>query len=142
MRGEPLYGIEIENALHEVVDVISANHVTNLRGPVLLVCNTSTSDRPGEHWVAICIDKHQRGEFFDSLGMPPIVYGLGECMKHAKQWMFNDVKIQGDFSSVCGYYVIGYLRSKMQGFTMSAYLSLFSNDYALNDDLIYNLINV
>jgi hypothetical protein len=39
--------------------------------PRLLICNTDPSDKPGQHWIAIYVDKNLRGEFFDSFGRHP-----------------------------------------------------------------------
>ena len=35
--------------------------------PVLIVCNTDTSSRPGEHWIVLYVDENCRGEYYDSI---------------------------------------------------------------------------
>ena len=39
--------------------------------PALFVANVDTSDKPGSHWVAFHFTEDQKGEFFDSYGLPP-----------------------------------------------------------------------
>jgi len=36
--------------------------------PKLLVANTDPADRPGQHWIAMSIDRRGNGQYFDSLG--------------------------------------------------------------------------
>ena len=37
----------------------------------LLVCNTDPHGKPGEHWIAMCINDDGHGEYFDSFERPP-----------------------------------------------------------------------
>ena len=39
--------------------------------PAIIVCNTDPSDRGGEHWICIYVDRNRCGEFFDSFGRRP-----------------------------------------------------------------------
>ena len=39
--------------------------------PSAYVINSDPSTEPGEHWIAVYFDKHGRGEYFDSYGLPP-----------------------------------------------------------------------
>ena len=50
-------------------DVYPANNISKLRSlPALIVCNTDTSSRPGEHWIVLYVDEHLREEYFDTMG--------------------------------------------------------------------------
>ena len=52
--------------------VYPANKIPKLRSlPALIVCNTDTSSRPGEHWIVIYVDENYIGEYFDSMGRFP-----------------------------------------------------------------------
>lgn len=141
MQDEFLYGFEIKQALSGVGDIISADLLHTLKPPTLSVCNTSTSDSPGTHWVVICIDKHRNGEFFDSFGMHPAVYGLENGMSNADEWFFNDYRLQHPSSVVCGYYTIAYCMAKIKGVSMVDFLSIFTSNAMYNDKVIYNLYN-
>jgi len=39
--------------------------------PAALIVNLSPSTSPGTHWTAIYINKHGRGQYFDSFGNEP-----------------------------------------------------------------------
>ena len=48
--------------------VYPANKIPKLRSlPALIVCNTDTSSRPGDHWIVLYVDENRRGEYFDSI---------------------------------------------------------------------------
>ena len=52
--------------------VYPANKISKLSSlPTLIVCNTDTSSRPGEHWIVLYVDEKRRGEYFDSMGRFP-----------------------------------------------------------------------
>ena len=49
--------------------VYPANKSPKLRSlPALIVCNTYSSSRPGEHWIVLYVDESRRGQYFDSMG--------------------------------------------------------------------------
>jgi len=141
MPDKSLHGFQINRALGYVAELLSADQVRRLRGPVLAVCNTSPSHAPGSHWIVICIDNRQRGEFFDSFGMPPAVYGLDDSMERSVQWTFNDIQLQHPASSVCGHYAIAYSLAKLSGIAMSEFVAIFSSDTRQNDRMIFKLIH-
>ena len=140
MPDRALYGFQIANALDGVVDVMSADQIDYLRGPALAVCNTSPQNTRGTHWVGVCIDEQNRGEFFDSYGLHPMAYGLESVMKTTRTWTYNDISLQCYNSSVCGHYVIGYCLAKMAGCSMEEFVYIFSNNSKLNDEKIYRLV--
>ena len=48
----------------------------------LFVCDTDPRDKPGEHWIAMCIDGEQ-GEYFDLIGRAPTHHaGLNDVLVH------------------------------------------------------------
>ena len=75
--------------------------------PSAYVINSDTSDKKGEHWVAVYFDKNRRGEYFDSYGLPPAVLGLEAYMdRFSLDWIYNRKTIQSLFSNVCGHYCV------------------------------------
>ena len=44
------------------------------------VIDWDPSIKPGEHWVAVYFDKRGRGEYFDSSGLPPTLFGFASWM--------------------------------------------------------------
>ena len=89
-----LRGFQINQAIGGVAELLSFDQVYSFSGPALAVCNTSSSNTCGTHWVVICIDKEKRGEFFDSFGMPPMAYGFEDSMEHTQQLIYNDFQLQ------------------------------------------------
>ena len=78
-KTKPLKGIQISKALNHDVEVYSKNTLPyTVHGGVdkLVVCNTAPAWHPGEHWIAIYIDKSGVGEYFDSMGHHPLLYGF------------------------------------------------------------------
>ena len=136
MEGNALYGYEIEIALNGCAKILSRDQLSPFKGPFLAVCNTSNSNKPGSHWVVICIDKFQQGEFFDSFGLSPDAYGMGDSFKTTQAWRYNDIRLQ-QYSS----YAIAYCRAKLRGLLMRDFLCIFSkNNYKLNDSLVYRYV--
>ena len=48
--------------------VYPANRISKLCSlPALIVCNTDTSSRSGEHWIVLYVDENRREEYFDAM---------------------------------------------------------------------------
>lgn len=103
------------------------------------IINVDDSTKPGSHWVAVYYSPNGHfNTFFDSYGLPHTVYGLKlpEIKDH------NTQQVQGVTSSVCGYYCIYYVLCKNMGKTMKQLLQPFTRNFARNDHLIVQLINL
>ena len=62
----------------------------SLSEPSALIGNTDPYDRPGTHWVALCIDANSRGEYYDPTGRPPFLRAYVNFMnKHCTSWTYN-----------------------------------------------------
>ena len=59
--------------------------------PSAYVINSDTSDKKGEHWVAVYFDKNRRGEYFDSYELPPAILGLEACLHGS---IFDELDLQ------------------------------------------------
>jgi hypothetical protein len=108
--------------------------------PRLLVCNTDPSQRPGEHWIAISVDKNGRGEYFDSFGRPPDKHFEHYMNSNCKRWSFNKRQLQSRISAFCGYYCCAYIALKSRGFDMIKIVGMFSNDTGYNDWLVHRIV--
>ena len=81
--------------------------------PQLYVVNWDPAYRPGSHWVALYLHPTQRGEYFDSYGLPP----LPECQRllnQCRQWTYNTRRLQED-TLVCGQYCVLFLMLRSRG---------------------------
>ena len=81
--------------------------------------NSDPSTEPGEHWITVYFDKHRRGEYFDSYGLPPAFVGLKSYMDtySLSDWIYNRKTLQALFSSVCGHFAC-----TLYYFVVAAYL--------------------
>lgn len=114
-----------------------------LNHPCCLVINTKPSNHPGEHWVCVVKTENNTGIYFDSFGFPPYnLPEIGLILDDCTEWIFNDIRLQSTFSTVCGQYCIFFLTHFARGLTMEhiIYLINDSGDTNANDALIFNYI--
>lgn len=84
-----------------------------IKYPSCFIFNTDPQNLPGEHWIAVDIDKHGECVFFDPLGFNPKFYGLDSYMKSiSTKFTFNTSKVQPFNSRKCGYYSFLFLLFK------------------------------
>ena len=94
--------------------------------PYLVICNTHTSNKEGEHWLLFFFNDDNSVDFFDSLGKNIYNYGK-EIVDFAKTYAtsFNESKerTQPINSSLCGQYCLFYAYYKCKGYNMSSILN-------------------
>ena len=116
---------------HEIEDTITVNADTVTREafhgvfpidnlptfissyPLFLVVNTQCHNLPGEHWIAIFIDKTKRGEVFDSFAMPPNILLSRWMNRFSRTWTTNVRSFQNPLSATCGAYVIYFVLKRL-----------------------------
>ena len=81
--------------------------------PAIIVCNTDPSDRGGEHWICIYVDRNRHGEFFDSFGRRPCRPFCSFRDRHCIHKTYNDRQLQNIFSTVCGAYCVFLLFTRV-----------------------------
>lgn len=91
----------------------------------IYIVNTSPSYISTGHWVAIVDDL-----FFCSYGVNPMNYGITGC--HA----FNNNQLQSINSSVCGLYVVAFVKCFARGYTLESFLSCYDVDTNVNDMIV------
>ena len=103
------------------------------------VFNTDTEE--GEHWIAIYVDEHGRGEYFDSYGLPPLHRTfLNFLNAHCTSWTFNDKQLQELSSKVCGQYCVFFLLHRCRGLSMNTIVNMFGQNLKDNDVLVYDFV--
>jgi hypothetical protein len=118
--------------------VFSADTLPN--NPCLLVCNTDPSMKPGEHWIAIYVNRNGCGEYFDSFGRPPNKHFAQYMNFYCERWTFNKRCLQSRISAFCGYYCCLYVVLKCRGLDLTKIVAMFSNDTGYNDWLVHRFI--
>jgi len=108
--------------------------------PKLLVCNTDPSTKPGQHWIAIHVDEHGRGEYFDSFGRAHNKHFADYLNEHCRIWTFNKKQLQSIISSFCGYYCCMYCMYRCRGVDLNGVVNLFTTDTAFNDSIAHSFV--
>ena len=95
---------------------------------------TSMSSKPAEHWIAVYFDKHGKGEYFDSYGLPPSVNGFTALVeRNSKEWVYNNKTPQSLFSTTCGHYCVYLALYRSCGYSMRDIACRFSSNLTEND---------
>ena len=81
----------------------------------LCICNTDSSQKPGSHWVVLCINRKGERLYFDAYGLPPM---YSEFRQFLKNYVYNDVQLQEPFSTVFGHYCVLFARYMFAGYSM------------------------
>ena len=121
--------------------VYPADKISNFRSlPALIVCNTDTSCKRGEHWIDLYIDKNRRGEYFDSFGRCPFEQFKIFLDKNCVEWIWNEIQIQSAISKLCGHYCIFYCLYRSRGLDVRKIVRMFTKDTGLNASIVYNFV--
>lgn len=126
-----MYGDEINKALSKeplftgvyTVDKLDDVPLVYPSGWVMNTVPSTAKDQQNGHWVAM----YQNGdsiEYFDPLGDPPpmsVIKAMAERVKKQgattlSKFKHNNVKVQGDDASVCGQWVVHFLRARFNKF--------------------------
>ena len=110
--------------------------------PCAVVVNADPSNRPGSHWMAIYIAETGLGTYFDSYGLSPSIFPDVNTFlkKECDSYRYNNRRIQGFNSTVCGQYAIFFLLHKCRGMDMGKVLSWFTDHHDTNDALVHGFI--
>ena len=123
------------NAFHNVVSVDALPDFVS-HYPIFLVVNTQSHNLPGEHWIAAFIDKHKRGEIFDSLALPPSILLSRWMNRFTRSWRMNMLSFQHPLSGTCGGYVIYYILHRLKVSSLDDIARKLSRKLYENDDRI------
>ena len=114
-------------------DELPSNQLS--KKPFALIMNTDPVDKPGQHWVAIFVDKHNNAEYFDSYGFPPLnvsVYKFFENQNVAS-FIHNTIQLQGVTATTCGAYCITFLKLRCQNISFNEIILLDFNDETIKN---------
>ena len=112
--------------------------------PRTYIVNTDTSREPGKHWVAFYLENEHYGEFFDSYGNAPghLAREFETFLqRRVERYSYNDKKLQGDYSTVCGQFCLFYLHHRCRGYDMREITRMFRKDPEINDILVNEFVN-
>ncbi len=103
--------------------------------PVCLIYNTDSSNLAGVHWACLICYPNGVGEVFDSFGQTPQPIVTRWMTRHcSKGWTYNQKRVQGLLSTLCGAYCLYYLYFRLQTNcqTIDKLFPLNNNDVLIN----------
>lgn len=125
----------LQHIKFHTVGVYPADRIPHVWGnPSAFVFNTQKHNQHGAHWVAMYVDKNGVGWYFDSLGKAPhIPDHLRRIQRNCRLFSWNNIRLQSEYSNVCGHYCIMFLHYMCSGMGVAQFLSNFSQNLAKND---------
>ena len=112
-------------------DLLPIHKVPHTRAYIV---NTQDSDQPGEHWVALFF-KNNEAVYFDSYGLPPLQHHILPFLEsNCRRWSMNSMRLQGDYSMLCGVYCIYALHYLTLGYPMDKLLTLQFHPQRFDDN--------
>ena len=140
--------IECDDLLRSnVIGVFASDRLpTTIKSyPCGLISNNQIYSRSGEHLLGIYIDKPGIVDFFDSYGHSVNYYGgplEGWINRSAIRVTYNNKRLQGDMSTVCGLYCLHFLRQRLSGNSLSSIVNEFSDwNFEHNDEFIFDYMS-
>ena len=122
--------------------VYSADKIPNLRSlSALIVCNTDTSSKRGEHCIVLYVDKNIRGEYFDSFGRCPVDHFKIFLNENCVEWIWNERQFQSVISKSCGHYCIFYCLYRSRVLDVRKIVRMFTKDTGLNDSIVHKFVS-
>uniref|UniRef100_A0A1A8F2R5 Uncharacterized protein n=1 Tax=Nothobranchius korthausae TaxID=1143690 RepID=A0A1A8F2R5_9TELE len=117
----------------------------NIRLPAYVVVNTHPSHLPGEHWLALAVERDGFGTFFDSYGFTPELKYYPETIlnflkQRCSRIQFQDQQLQSLTSDRCGHHCVFFLCHKACGFSMKQILSKYHKNVEKNDAMVHNFV--
>ncbi|MEL7523459.1 MAG: hypothetical protein AAGJ80_17880 [Cyanobacteria bacterium J06553_1] len=104
--------------------------------PFLMIVNTHAHNLPGEHWLAIFIDRNRRGEIFDSLAMPVSILLARWMNRFTQSWQRNRSSFQNPLSASCGAFVLYYVLNRTAVSRLNEITKAFSSVVHENEHVV------
>ena len=82
--------------------------------PYLMIVNTQAHNLPGQHWIAVFIDKDRRGEVFDSLALPLTNTLIRWLNRFSRTFTVNRLAYQHPLTATCGAFVLFYALHRLE----------------------------
>ena len=123
--------------------VYPANKILKLRSPpALIVCSsgTSSTSRPGEHWIVLYVDENRGGEYFDSMGRFPTKWFKTFLYVNCIGWILNKKQFESVIIKLYGHNCIFYCLYRCRGVDVRKVAKMFTNDTSLNDSIVHNFV--
>ena len=110
--------------------------------PSALIANVDGEFEMGSHWLGMYFTRDGKAEFFDSYGLSPETYGqrFQTFLCNSSQYIYNTVCLQSSTTTVCGQHCLFYRPHRCRDISMQAIVSVFTDDYLVNDVMVQDFI--
>ena len=126
---------ETLNAFHGIYSIDELPNHIPFR-PFLIIVNTHTKNLPGEHWIAIFIDKNRHGEIFDSLALPVCHLLIQWMNMFTLKWNTNKRTLQHPLSSTCGAFTLYFILNRLHVANLDSVTATFDSNLAVNERIL------
>lgn len=113
----------------------------NISYPAAMIANTKPSTHPGQHWIAIFVNKEGYGDYFCSYGQLPDPEFVKWMERECLDWNSSTKQLQHCFATTCGQYAAFFLHCRARGASMSKILNLFTKNEKENDKIVAAFID-
>ena len=127
--------VETLNAFHGIYSIDDLPKSIPTR-PFLMIVNTHTKNLPGEHWLAVFIDKDKNGEIFDSLALPVSNILIQWMNRFTAKWKINKRTFQHSQSTSCGAFVLYYILLRLHMLDMDSVTAAFTPYPSVNENVL------
>ena len=105
----------------------------------LVICNSQSSDKLGEHWFLIFYKDVKEIYFIDSFAKSPEQYGLNEKFSTRKVFSLSS-SLQNTLSTVCGEFCVYFAFNLCRNIPLRKCLEPFSENKSLNGLIVRRFI--
>lgn len=95
--------------------------------PATLIVNTDPATEPGEHWIAIYLQRDDRADYFCPFGLPPLIGDIQAFLaKYSGSGLrYNQCTMQDASTTLCGDFCICFVRCIARGLSLSQFVARF-----------------
>ena len=110
--------------------------------PISLIINTDKLNKPGQHWVALSINKNNNVQYLDSYGFSPIHNEIINFLtiNKIKTIQYNSQQWQSVITFTYGAYCVLFIKMRCNDLNYFKFLTLFTKNKLRNELIVTKLI--
>jgi hypothetical protein len=114
-----------------------------LKSSTCVIINSDPSHLPGEHWLAVTVDKDGHCCFFDSFAKPAAFYGkrFEKLLSGTdKDYWRSKVTVQQATSNVCGFHVVYFTAQWLRSIDCNRIMDSYHSSPKVNDQMVVDYL--
>ncbi len=113
--------------------------------PAMVIFNTDPSTEPGQHWLAVYVNKDGVSSFFDSFGRGPKNPSFPKIVQdflknNSIRVQYSNKQIQDFTSDVCGQHCVFFLYHMSKGYVYENIVKMYYDDPIKNDTMVVRFV--